>query len=178
MTEEIETIPDDLVQNWPEEIQEQLLQAITEFLPTSQYMIKKKPVECEDIVISGSRVLGGYRPTSDIDAVAYISNYTPPQLPGRAYFRHRDVMRFRNVKVDVWLRCPDDKVLGIFPGHPDAPTEAGWRLPYYSLMTKSVEQVYPDEIESYFQFMYPMKPGMASDLRRWEKLITQIRLPF
>ena len=173
-----ETIPDDLVQNWPEEVQGQLLAAIIEFLAASQYLPKGKRAEYSDVVISGSRVLGGFRPTSDIDAVVYLTDYNPPKLPGRNYFRHREVMRFMNVKVDVWLRCSDDKSLGIFPGHPDAPTESGWRLPYYSLLTKTVEQIYPDEIESYFQFMYPMKPGLESGLRRWDKLIAQIKLPF
>lgn len=178
MTEETETVPDELVQYWPSEIQAQLLSAITEFLPTSEYLTKLRPVECSDVVISGSRVLGGYKPTSDIDVVAYVKDYMPPVLPGRSYFRHREVIKFMNVKADVWLRCINDKELGVFPGHPDAPTVLGWRLPYYSLVTKRVEQVYPAEIESYFQFMYPMKPGMESGLRRWDKLITHITLPF
>jgi hypothetical protein len=176
MTEEI--VPDDLVQNWPLSTQALLVAAINDLLTKSPYLTKMKPLECEDIVVCGSRVHGGYKLDSDMDAVAYIKNYTPPKLPGRDYFRHREILKFMNIKVDVWLRCPDDIALGIFPGHPDAPSELGWRLPYYSLITHNLMSVIPSEIESYFQFMYPMKPGMASGDRRWEKLISEIKLPF
>ena len=178
MTDEIIPVPDDLVQNWPVETQDQLLAVINTLLAQSAFLTDCQPVNCSDIVICGSRVLGGYKQSSDMDAVAYINGYTPPSLPGRAYFRHREVTKFLNVKVDVWLRHANDKGVGIFPGHPDAPTELGWRLPYYSLLTHKVDQVLPTEIESYFNFMYPMKPGIASAERRWDKLITDINLPF
>lgn len=177
MADEI-PIPDDLIQHWPEELHAELLAAITAALAQTNYLANQQPVECDDIVVCGSRVYGGYSTDSDLDVVAYIRDYTPPQLPGRSYYRHRFVGRFRHLKIDVWLRCMQDKELGIFPGHPDAPTPLGWRLPYYSLISKTVNQVYADEIEDYFQFMYSMKPKLHSPQRRWDKIIVPVKLPF
>ena len=178
MTDETETVPDDLIQNWPTDLQDQLLASVKTLLETSPYLMDMQPLEYSDIVIGGSRVVGGYRLTSDIDAIAYIKNYVPPTLPGRTYFRHRQVTQFLNVKMDVWIKPPEDINLGLFPGHPDAPTEQGWRTPHYSLMTNSLEMIYPEEIEAYYQFMYPMKPGIQSSDRRWDKLIADVKLPF
>jgi len=178
MTDEIIPVPDDLVQNWPTETQDQLLAVINTLLEQSGFLTDCQPVVCSEIGICGSRVHGGYKQSSDMDAVAYINNYTPPTIPGRLYFRHREITTFQNVKVDVWLKSSDDKGIGTFPKHPDAPSELGWRLPYYSLITHTLEQVYPDEIEGYLNFMYPMKPSMSSAERRWDKLIVPINLPF
>ena len=178
MTDTTQIVPDALVKDWPVETQDALLAAVNDLLAKSPYLLDMQPVECVDVAVGGSRVMGGYKLTSDIDVVAYIKNYVPPTVPGRNYFRHREKTKFLNVKVDVWLKCPDDNVLGIFPGHPDAPTEMGWRLPYYSLMTHTATPINPCEIESYFQFMYPMKPSMAAGDRRWDKLITDVKLPF
>jgi predicted nucleotidyltransferase len=180
MTEEttIIPVPDDLIQNWPTDVCDELITAINQSLATTSYLANKQPVTCGDVVVCGSRVCGGYTPTSDLDVVAYINDYVPPELPGRSYYRHRLVVKFRNLKMDLWLRCNDDKELGIFPGHPDAPTPLGWRLPYYSLVNKTVNQVYADEIEDYLRFMYSMKPRLNSPERRWDKLIVPIALPF
>ena len=180
MTEEtpIIPVPDDLIQSWPLDVRAELLAIINQHLATTDYLTAMQPISCSDIVICGSRVLGGYTLSSDLDVVAYINDYQPPQIPGRSYFRHRIVIKFRNLKVDLWLRCNDDKQLGIFPGHPDAPTNLGWRLPYYSLITETVYQVLPEEIEDYYRFMFSMKPRLASGQRRWDKLIIPITLPF
>ena len=178
MTDEITPVPDDLVQNWPVETQGQLLAAINTLLDQSGFLTDCHPVVCSDIVICGSRAHGGYKHGSDIDTIAYINTYTPPNIPGRPRFRHREVIQFQNVKVDVWLKSTKDMGVGTFPSHPDAPNELGWRLPYYSLITRTLEQVYPDELEGYLNFMYPLKPSMASAERRWDKLIAPITLPF
>jgi len=178
MTDEINPLPDDLIQNWPADLQVQLLDMINTLLAQSGFLTNCQPVVCSDVVVCGSRVYGGYKRGSDIDTVAYINNYTPPTVPGRLHFRHRQVGRFQNVNVDVWLKSTNDKGMGTFPGHPDAPSKLGWRLPYYSLTTRTLEQVHPDELQGFLNFMYPLKPSLASAERRWDKLVTPITLPF
>ncbi len=170
------TVPDELIQNWPAEIHAQLVEAVNALLATTPYLSKQQ-VQCSDIIACGSRVLGGYKENSDIDVVAYLDNYIPPTVPGRAYFRYRAVTMFEDLRVDVWLRRSEDRQLGIFPGHPDAPTPLGWRLPYYSLINKQLDQLNREEIQHYLYFRHAINPLWIVPDRRWEKLIVDVQLP-
>jgi len=111
-----------LIQKWTESDKHTLLKSIIENID----------VEFEDIVVFGSRVFGGFKPTSDIDVVVYTKDYKDKKNIN-FYFEgvSNTESKYNNFRVSIKHREPNENYLQ------DLWTSVGcdYFLPRYSIIT-------------------------------------------